>query len=442
MNRATSIVVTAMISFGLGLAVAGRMPFPWSKRHAAVVDPGPIVQLGSPSQSPRGSGRPAPTDLASILREHNSYRMMSDLTAYADALPAADLPKAVARAQALSREVNQPQAMQVLVGRWAETDPEGALAVVTKSKEPFTGQQLVAAVFSALAERDPADALARAKQLPAAGPSSMMQMSFGSFGRQWSRITGPSLQSEAVEAVLTQWAATDPAKALEASQKLPAQAGNSAIPQIFTQWATRDLESATQAALDLPNDDDRANALAAVMDGAKQDLDAERSIVEQIPAGRLRQQAEQGYVSNLAGSDPEAAADYVAQLPNDQTKTNLIQNVASQWAMKDAEAALDWVEKLPLAHQQNDALSQVFSRFAQDNPQAAATEAAPRWRGSINFPAPTIATMRGRRPSIRGNGRTRTRRRPTRKTCAPARQSKTSSRTSPPIGPRPIPRRR
>lgn len=51
---------------------------------------------------------------------------------YTDAIPASAMPGVIEKAQSLSNNGNQYQALTILTGRWVELDPKAALAATQK----------------------------------------------------------------------------------------------------------------------------------------------------------------------------------------------------------------------------------------------------------------------------------------------------------------------
>ena len=139
------IIAAFAVSLGLSFAAGGYFAPAFLRGGSSTASwaPSPAAQAagntapGTPSNS-GGVASQASTatsgDLPAILKETNSYRLLKDLTAYAESIPAADMPKAVENVQSLSRNGNQYQALGILVGRWVELDPKAALAATQKNQ--------------------------------------------------------------------------------------------------------------------------------------------------------------------------------------------------------------------------------------------------------------------------------------------------------------------
>jgi hypothetical protein len=291
-------IILVIIALGLGFA-AGSFFNPVASHLALLTKP-----ADSESRSTSGSGAPfsasgqggsrqtaakAP-DLATLMKDPNpeafSYRHIKDVMAYADTLSPDEIPGIMRQLEAMPDARKKMMILSILTMRWADADPQGALAWSQKKGggqfEYFMRREAAQLAYGAMAERDPTNALSQAQQLPA----------------------GPK-RDQAVLAVANQMAETDPVQALKLTQNMPNGGGTN---EIFSRWADKDPAQATQALLQLPSQERRleaVNGMASTMVG--KDPQAAVAWLDQLPAGKVRDTAQERVASAWAESDPQAA---------------------------------------------------------------------------------------------------------------------------------------
>jgi hypothetical protein len=117
--KLTLVIAALAVSLGLSFAAGAYLAPAFFHSGSGTGMPAPpvhvtrLVEEAAPStlknflSLPAPSAEPAPSDLASILNETNTYRMDKDLTSYADRISAADMPDAIDQAESLTTNANQ-----------------------------------------------------------------------------------------------------------------------------------------------------------------------------------------------------------------------------------------------------------------------------------------------------------------------------------------------
>ncbi|MDD5262648.1 MAG: hypothetical protein PHD76_12455 [Methylacidiphilales bacterium] len=305
------------------------------------------------------------SDLNSILKESNPYRMMKDLSAYLDTVKAEDMAHIMKQLESMPQSMAKLQATSMLMGRWADLDPKGAMAAALDGKNRFSNLMNISSVFAAVAASNPQEAINQIQQ-----------------------ITDPRQRSAALQAAIGQLALQDPQKALQLLQSSgDTNAGGGRMGgmfgargglygTLFCQLASKDIGQATQMALQLPAGNDRSNAFQGIASQwAQKDPQAAIAwMVGQLPAGADRDSAQRTIVDNWAATDPKAAILY-AQSQTGDTAANLVRNVAAQWLNSDSAAAVSWLKTLPDGATKTQVINALSNQWARSDPQTAAAYA-------------------------------------------------------------------
>ncbi len=206
--------------------------------------------------------------------------------------------------------------------------------------------------------------------------------------------------------------AVDPAdipQVLAFATKLPNDLQSSVRYSLIARWAEVDPRAAMEFAGAIKNFNERQQAILSVLRGwAKDDVTGAAAWVEQLPPGRLRNDAMSSIARALAEKDPEAAfammkatrsdrnygynayselfdawatkdpataAVRAGEIKNWQQRQQAYQSIARRWAEKDVASALAWAKNLPDGRDRSSAMGAVLGAWAATDPRAA-TEAA------------------------------------------------------------------
>ena len=218
----------------------------------------------------------------------------------------------------------KPWMLSPILAEFAERDPEMAvdLAIKSGSDENNWNYGLEAA-FSALARRDPAQAVAKMESL--AGPD----------------LTG------AVSAIGLAWAGREPASALAWLAERPVSerldphrdtlGSHDVLLVVFSDWA-----------------------------GSAQ-ADA-RAWADGLPEGATRDAVQAQFARSLADSGEFAEAMQLLDRLGPAADPKAVASIAGIWAKRDPQAAADWAIAQEPGPAQNSALAAIVGAWANDNP--------------------------------------------------------------------------
>ena len=261
--------------------------------------------------------------LDAILADRDAQHRMSNLEAFINGLQPTEYADALKRIRKIPGNNDRELASRLLISRWVQSDPDGALQFAASNR----GYEYVADdVFQRAATTDLQSALERAKALP-----------------------DPNLRYMALRGVLSFMAGADPTGALQLAPTLGEFRGNEPLNSvIYRQWAANDPQAA---------------ALQASQDTSE---DGWRSPVNQV-------------VRTWASQDPTAAANWSLSLSDAEARSRSVSQVVRQWARDDATAAANWISALTPGATHDTALSALASSMAGADPQNAVN-----WAQSIS----------------------------------------------------------
>jgi hypothetical protein len=269
------------------------------------------------------SSAAAKKSLETILADRDARHRMGNLEAFINGLQPREYADALKRIRRIPGNNDRELASRLLVSRWVQSDPDGALQFAASNR----GYEYLADdVFQQAAAVDVQSALERAKALPNA-----------------------DLRYMALRGVLGFMAGTDPAGALRLAATFGESRGNEPLSSvIYRQWAANDPQAA---------------ALQASQDNTETGW---RSPVNQV-------------VRTWAGQDPAAAANWSMSLADAEARSRSISQVLRQWARDDATAAASWISTLPAGENHDIAIAALASSMASTDPRNAVN-----WAQSIS----------------------------------------------------------
>ncbi len=240
-----------------------------------------------------------------------------------------------------------------ILSRWAQTDAAGALKYARGLRKPNEREQAVSLIAGVIATTDPQEAL-------------RLLQSMGGSSNAW-RFGN----------VFATWAKDDPLAAHAAALRLPNQRERqSALGSVFSTWARSDPEAAKDAALSITNASTRNQVLQNVLGAwAETAPDEAFAVVETLPAGQSRTNAINSILQHWATSDPTRAMAVFDTLSRKE-KENCYWTIAQNLSKEDPMAALTWAQTLPGSNMSGNALSNILSQWASDDGPAAAAALA------------------------------------------------------------------
>lgn len=253
--------------------------------------------------------------LEAILNERDPRQRMKDLESFIGTLKPGEYADALKRIRRVPGSSDRELASRLLISRWVQNDPNGALQFAASN----VGYENIADdVFQQEAATGVQGAIDRALALP-----------------------NPDLRYQALRGIVSYLADTDPTAALSLAQRAGDFPGNEPLSSFaYREWANVDpAAAAAQAAQD--------------SNGG-----GWRSPVNQV-------------VRTWASQDPAAAANWAASLSDPQSASRAIGQAVRQWARTDVNAATNWVNGLPAGQVHDSASASVAYAVAPNDPQAA-----------------------------------------------------------------------
>ena len=325
MNNSILVGVGALILGGVGGFVAGS-----SGGNAESTE---VVESKVPSKGVRGGGSASSGgsfratkagSFSDIMKESGqTARMQSLLDLYASLDPSEFAAEAAKLDELPWNE--RMVAGFLLFSRWAEVDPQAALAYTSEmGREGF---MVKGTVLQSWASTDPQAAAKYFEENP---------RDFGMMGGFGGRGGGAASQ------IAMEWAKQDPAGALEWAQGLEGRNASSAIGGVFRQVAQDDPAGAAALAAGL-GDDERAGAYQSIArEWAQQDWGATEAWINGLPSDE-RDGAMAQAIRGLASEDPALASTKVSSLPDGEAKSDAIRSISERWAREDAASAAEWL---------------------------------------------------------------------------------------------------
>jgi hypothetical protein len=216
------------------------------------------------------------------------------------------------------------QLKRAVLERWVELAPDEAIAWAKSS--PKTGERFsqAAEVFGILANVDPGRAMAEAQ-----------------------KVANPALKDQAMQAVVTAMAGTDPASAFELGRTLTRDQQWSVFGNLFGAWADKDPAAATAALLTVKDENVRDQASRTLLSRwAQHDPARALAWARNVSEPSMRISCLRGYFSVVGQRDPEGAIAQISELPRSQQPGFLV-NVLGNWMQTDHDAAIAWVTSRP-----------------------------------------------------------------------------------------------
>jgi hypothetical protein len=310
---------------------------------ASPVAPEPQDVVASSQKVWSSSSSAAKKSLDAILAEHDVRNRASDLEAYINGLQPAEYADALKRIRRIPGNNERELASRLLVARWVQSDPDGALQFAASNR----GYEYVADdVFQQAAATDLQSALERAKSLPNADLRYMALRGVLSFmadtdpvgALRLAQTLGEYPGNEPFSGVIyRQWAANDPqAAALQAAQNNSGSGWRSPVNQVVRTWAGQDPTAAANWAISLNDPEARARSIAQVMrQWIKEDATAAANWISALPAGGTHDTAVAALASSMAATDPQSAVSWAQNITNETARNNALQRISREVMWRD-----------------------------------------------------------------------------------------------------------
>lgn len=276
----------------------------------------------------------------------------------------------------------------LLFGRWAETDPTGAMAHADKMG--MAGMFAKPTILQSWASVDPENA---AKYF-AEHPREFQMMGMGPGGRggsgasviasEWAKndpeaalAWAQSLQgrdkNQAMTSVVRELAQTDPQKAVQLASGLEGEAKSDAYASIAGQWGAKNFTEAEAWIKSLPADQQAGAMAAAVQSLASQDPVLASQKIASMAEGNQKRDAISSVVDSWSRNDPKAAANWLLSQEGENTQGRAMRDLMGNWARQDDAGAVAFINQQPAGQARDQATQSYIWSNRSENPQSVMT---------------------------------------------------------------------
>jgi hypothetical protein len=352
--RITSTHVLIMAAAFIAGAVVGRGFFApqseASRKEAEMANARPSASVSPIAEAPQNtfassqksssstSRASSKKSLDAILAERDSRQRTGDLETFINGLKPSEYADALKRIRRMPGNNDRELASRLLVSRWTQSDPDGALQFAASNR----GYEYVADdVFQQAAASDVQAALDRAKSLPTAdlrymalrGVLSFMADTDPAGALRLAATLGDYPGNEPLSGVIyRQWAANDPqAAALQASQDNTAGGWRSPVGQVVRTWAGQDPIAAANWSLSLSDPEAQARSISQVMrQWTREDPTAAANWISALPPGATHDAAVAALASSMASTDPQNAVNWAQNIADETARNNALQRISRE----------------------------------------------------------------------------------------------------------------
>jgi len=285
----------------------------------------------------------------------NSDRIKALLDFYAGLTPA-QLQEEAYKLEGLPMS-ERIMASFLLFGRWAEKDPQAAMAY--SNKIGFAGAFVRPTVLQSWASTDPANAA----KYYASNPREFAMM-----GMMGGRGPGGGGQGGA-SIIASEWARQDPTAAMAWAGSLTTEK-NQAMSSVIGEIAKTDPKKAAGmvGTMDSTDKTDAERAVASQY-GASNFAEAQ-AWIRTLPAAD-QAAAMASAITGLSRNDPQAASAQLSQMEAGDAKDRAISSVVNDWARLNPQAAADFLKQQDSAQAQQDTMRQLMPTWVGQNASAA-----------------------------------------------------------------------
>ncbi len=332
--------------------------------------------------------------LQKILNAPGLMGRMEALLGFVKTLDAEGVEAALPFVRGMGRGGDQFMSMGLLMGRYAEIDPERALTYVGKQggMERGFGTSSILRTWAASDPRAAADYLSN-NVIGSGGDDWMLRRTAGSLASEWAKqdsdaalawATGlpDEVKGDAMNNIVEQLTSQDPLEAAKVAMGFEGEQRERSMRTIADQWSRNEPEDAVKWAESLTVEGKTQAIEEAVENWVRKDTDAAVAYMDNMDQGErdaiMKEVVEQW---GRKGSEAQpAAAEWVASQPDGKGKVDATGEIVGQWMRSDAVAASDWLNGQP----EGDAKDRGISALLRDRSVREDPEAAVAWADSIS----------------------------------------------------------
>ncbi len=285
--------------------------------------------------------------LDSVLAEHDPRQRLLSLQDFINHLPVSGFADALKRLRQIPHSNERELASRLLVARWVQSDPDGALQFAAGNR----GFEYVAEdVFQAFAAADFSAAMGRASAIPGndlryralKGILSFKADSDPRAALELASTMGDFRGMESLASVVyRQWAAVDPqAAANHAAAQTPAEGDGwrSPVRSVVDTWAAQDPVAAANFSIAMKDAEAQRRSLDQVMrQWSRDDPQGAANWIYALEPGPSRDNAVAGLAQSLAFADPQTAVGWVGTITDDQTRQRTLQRISGVVMWRDPQ---------------------------------------------------------------------------------------------------------
>ncbi len=347
-------VLLDRLVFANGPAQVSGKPAPVTKEGAAMLPtaaapPSTTSEEIATRSETTSEVKEAPTarSLDSILAQHDPRLRLQEMLAFINTLPSSGYSDALKRIRQITNSNERELASRLLVARWVQNDPDGALQFAAGNR----GFEYVAEdVFQQFAGSDFNTAMSRAQAIPGGdlryralrGVLSFKADSDPRGALALAATLGEFRGNESLaSAIYRQWAATDPQTAALHAAEQPEASGErwrSPVAPVVETWARQDPLAAANWSLSLKEPEAQTRSVAQVMrQWARDDPNAVANWIYGLETGTSRDAAVAGLAQSLVVQDPQTALNWIGTITDESARTRTLRRISGTVMWRDPE---------------------------------------------------------------------------------------------------------
>ena len=238
---------------------------------------------------------------------------------------------------------------EIIAGEWAKQDPKGALAWASGLKAKST--EAMTAVVSEVAKSDPM----KAAEMAGGMTEGSRAAAYESIAKQWGQknfteanswVSGlPDAERNlALAAAIQGLAQTSPKLAAAEIGKMTDEAAKrEAIPTVAKNYARNDLQGSITWLNDQGDDSKRAAMREVMPIWVSSDPAAALGFINEQASTDVRDRAAETYVWSNKSSSAAELAEVAAMITDERSKSRMTGIVAARWMQEDQEAAKQYI---------------------------------------------------------------------------------------------------
>jgi hypothetical protein len=161
----------------------------------------------------------------------------------------------------------------------------------------------------------------------------------------WATQLSPEIRDTALEASIDVWARADYQAACVAVRDLEPSIRSVAILELGSLMRPERLEPMADLLINEPHSENQEGLLKHVASSYQLYKPEEGSAwLAELPQGKMRDIAIQGFIKDLDKSDPEAAVAWAAVITDIESRNSSLQDKVGKWLKKDPDAAREWIQ--------------------------------------------------------------------------------------------------